>query len=113
MHSLCVQCSIAGVHRMVLHCMMRRYDGGAQILYAFQCEACGYRWRRTNYSNVLFFNLLKKTFKRAYYLMVLKIGVRKRKEKERLRITALYVLTKVSELNADMREKIIRYAGLL
>tara|TARA_Y100000996_G_C22430613_1_gene605498 strand:+ start:344 stop:481 length:138 start_codon:yes stop_codon:yes gene_type:complete len=45
--------------------------------------------------------------------MVLKIGVRKRKEKERKRITAVCALSRLSDLNADMLKKIICLAGLL
>ena len=58
-------------------------------------------------------SLLQKTFKLVYYLMVLKIGVRKRKEKARKRITAVCALSRVRDLNTDMLKKIICLAGLL
>ena len=58
-------------------------------------------------------SLLQQTFNLVYYLMVLKIGVRKRKEKERKRITAVCALSRLSDLNADMLKKIICLAGLL
>lgn len=73
------------------------------------CGACGYSYIRVEDEP----NLLQKTFKRVYYLMVLKIGVRKRKEKEKKRITALCALSRVSDLNTDILKKIICLAELL
>ena len=109
MQSLCSQCLVAGVHRWVWHSNRRRLQD--RVRYSFVCGACGYSWIRVIFSNEP--SLLQKTFKRVYYLMVLKIGVRKRKEKEKKRITAVCALSRVSDLNTDMLKKIICLAGLL
>ena len=106
----CPQCFIAGVHRWIPHSRTRRLPDRAK--HFFVCGACQYRWIRVVFCDGP--SPLQKTFKLVYYLMVLKIGVRKRKEKERKRITAVYALSRVSpDLNADMLKKIICLAGLL
>ena len=109
MQSLCPQCSVAGVPRWIWQNKRRRIQD--RVRYSFVCGACGYSWIRVIFSNELSF--LQKTFKRVYYLMVLKIGVRKRKEKEKKRITAVCVLSRLYDLDADMLKKIICLAGLL
>ncbi len=108
--SLCPQCMVAGVHRWIPHSHRRRLPGRAK--HSFVCGACRYSWIRVIFCDGP--SSLQKTFKLVYYLMVLKIGVRKRNEKEKKRITAVCALSRVSpDLNTDMLKKIISLAGLL
>lgn len=101
---------IAGVYRWIPHSHRRRLPD--RFKHSFVCGACRYSWIRVTVCNGP--SALQKTFKLVYYLMVLKIGVRKRKEKEKKRITAVCALSRVSpDLNADMLKKIISLAGLL
>lgn len=106
-----MQCSIAGVRREIPYRMIRGFNGTKRKC-CFHCAYCDYRWTDQNY-NVLLFALLKKTFMSVYYLTVLQIAARKRKEKLKARITVLCALSKMSQLNADMCEKITREAELL
>ena len=85
MQSLCPQCLVAGVHRWIRYSKRRRLED--RLKHSFVCGACRYSWIRVSFCNGP--SPLQKTFKRVYYLMVLKIGVRKRKEKEKKRITAV------------------------
>lgn len=109
MQSLCPQCLVAGVHRWITHSHRRRLPG--RLKHSFACGACRYSWIRVAFYKDR--SPLQKTFQLVYYLMVLKIGVRKRKEKEKKRIAAVCALLRVSDLNADMLKKIICLAGLL
>ena len=84
---------------------MRIYhDGYAETKFWFTCQYCNYEWTWMSDRR------LKKAFMRVYYLMLLKIGVRKRQEKEKARFIALCAL---SQLSPDICEKIICQAYLL
>ena len=99
-HALCLQCSIAGVQRKISPMAMT--NCGTTKRYWFNCSYCNYRWTCER------FNGLKKLFTQVYFLTLLRVAVRRRKA----RIAALCVFTLVIPLNDDVREKIIREAGL-
>ena len=89
MRAPCLQCSVAGVERQVPYFAKAMDSCGQAKQYWFKCSHCKYGWTYDE------------------------IAIQMTQEKEKARIAALCALTSVNPLNADMREKIIREAGLL